>query len=220
MLRQLLALGSALLVTASLTAQSEDFGKWIALFNGKDLTGWQHAKHGPGQNPPNNWAAVDATLTNRKQGGAGNDICTVEEFDDYELEVEYKIPPEGNSGVYLRGQIEIQIYDSHWKIAAKKKLESVDAGAIYGGSFVALKNAQKEPGTWNKYRVLHVGHRITVWHNDVLIQDNIFQDNKTGGAMGHYPGTDRKLTKDRGPLMLQGDHTEVSYRNIRIRPLF
>ncbi len=106
-----------------------------------------------------------------------------------------------------------------WYGKADKDLSKADAGAIYGVGYVALKNSQKKPGEWNSYRIIHVGHRITVWHNGVLIQDNVYQDRFTGGAMGVYPGTDRKLTPRKGPLMLQGDHGKVWYKNIRIRPL-
>ena len=205
----------SLLATAPLAAQSEEFGAWKSLFNGKDVSGWIAAKpDGSANQKKNVWKAENGTLTN---GGSGkNDLCTVEEFEDYELEIEYKIPPKGNSGVYLRGQIEVQIFDS----AGKKEIKNVDAGAIYGGNFVALVNAQKPPGEWNKYRVLHVGHRITVWHNGVLIQDNIYADKQTGGAMKKYPGRSENLTTAKGPLMLQGDHGHTWYRNIRIRPLF
>ena len=191
--------------------QSEEFGKWTSLFNGTDLNGWVSAKKAHGANV---WTVDDGTLTNGK--GGVNDICTAREFKDYELEIDYRIPKSGNSGVYLRGQIEIQIFDS----AGKEELSSADAGAIYGGNFVALKNAQKPAGQWNKYRLLHVGHRITVWHNDVLIQDNIYADKQTGGAMKVSPTKGHKLDTRQGPLMLQGDHTRVWYRNIRVRPLF
>ncbi len=191
-------------------------GEWVSLFNGTDLTGWTAAKpRSRAENQKKNTWKVDAgTLTNGAKGQ--NDLCTTAEFDNYELEIEYKINERGNSGVYLRGQIEIQIFDS-WK-KKDEELKSVDAGAIYGGNFVALKNAQKPVGEWNQYRVLHVGHRITVWHNGVLIQDNVYADSKTGGAMTETPGG-RKLETDRGPLMLQGDHEHVWYRNIRVRPV-
>ncbi len=211
MSRSIVTLLLAVLTGPTLVAQSDEFGEWKSLFNGNDVSGWVTAKKDHGENI---WKVDGGSLTNGKNGA--NDLCTVEEFRDYELEIEYKIPPKGNSGVYLRGQIEVQIFDS----AGKDKLTSADAGAIYGGNFVALRNAQKPPGEWNKYRVLHVGHRITVWHNDALIQDNIYADSQTGGTMKVSPTKGHKLTTRQGPLMLQGDHSHVWYRNIRIRPLF
>ena len=198
------------------------FGGWTTLFNGKDLTGWQTAKTNQ-QGGKNRWQVEDGTLTNIS--GGMNDICTLEEFTDYELLIEYRLPPRknpdkahGNSGVYLRGTCEVQVYDSYGK--ADKDLAPADCGAIYGKNFVALTNVQKKPGEWNQYRIIHVGDHITVYHNDVLIQDNVYQKDRTGGAMGRYPTGDKhKLTGRKGPLMLQGDHTKVWYRNIRIRPL-
>lgn len=207
------------LTTLPLSAQSSEFGAWKSLFNGHDTSGWMLAKPSDPKRAnqrTNSWKAENGTLTN---GGPGkNDLCTVDSFRDYELELEYKIPPGGNSGVYLRGQIEIQVFDSHGK--SDEQLQKVDAGAIYGGEFVALRSTQYPPGQWNKYRVLHVGNRITAWHNDVLIQDNVYTSSRTGGAMDEH-GAGNKLTSTReGPVMLQGDHGHVWYRNLRIRPLF
>jgi len=200
---------SVLLLSAELRAQSDEFGKWISLFNGKDTTGWIHAKSAD----PIAWKVEDGALTNGKDGA--QDACTVDEFGDYELELDYKVPPKGNSGVYLRGQVEVQVFDSH----GKTKGEPTDAGAIYGGH-VPLRMASKPAGEWNQYRILHIGHHITVWHNGVLIQDNTFVDKATGGAMQKHPKTDKAMDIRRGPLMLQGDHGKVWFRNIRIRPLF
>jgi hypothetical protein len=210
-------LATCVILSSTARTQDDSFGEWISLFSGESLDGWENAKPNEGHHAgPNRWVVEDGALTNAKSGGEGNDVSTTREFEDYELEVEYKIPPQGNSGVYLRGQIEIQVFDSY----GKEKWSSTDAGAIYGGNFPALVNVAKPAGEWNKFRVLHVGHRITVWHNGRLIQDNIFQDQRTGGAMSRYATKEDPLTTRRGPLMFQGDHSKVWYRNIRIRPLF
>ncbi len=224
---------AAILITLSATssvwAKDSDpydidkrFGEWKSLFNGKDISGWQTAKtrQAGGKNL---WTVEDGALTNVRAGV--NDICTIEEFTAYELIVEYRLPPRknpnkphGNSGVYLRGTCEVQIFDSYGK--PDDKLSAADCGAIYGVGYVALTNTQKKPGEWNKFRIIHVGDHITVYHNDVLIQDNVFQPSRTGGAMGHYPTGDKhKLTGRKGPLMFQGDHGKVWYKNIKIRPL-
>jgi hypothetical protein len=193
-------------------AQSDDFGKWISLFNGKDTTGWINAKsEDPGAK--NRWTVEDGALTNETKGV--NDACTVEEFEDYELEIEYRVPKDGNSGVYLRGAVEVQVFDSYGRTPEKH-----DAGAIYGG-FVPLANPSKPAGEWNKFRVLHIGPRITVWHNDVLVQDNVVRATETPSSMTVHPKSKNKIDAARkGPIMLQGDHEKVWYRNIRIRPLF
>jgi hypothetical protein len=204
---RILGLTVSLLFTVSfLPAQSEEFGKWTSLFNGKDTTGWVKAK--PGSNQPDApWKVEDGALTNGRDGGM--DLATAEQFTNYELEVEYKVPEGGNSGIYLRGQIEVQILDSFGVQA--EKLGPGDVGAIYGAA-VAKRNNQKAPGEWNLFRIRHIENRITVWHNGTLIQDNVFKDKETPGCMGN-------LKIDKGPIMFQGDHTRVWYRNIRIRPL-
>jgi hypothetical protein len=212
-----LTLSMSLVCAASFAfGQSEEFGAWKTLFNGKDATGWLVAKKRGGRaigDAPAGWSVVDGALTNGN--GRVEDIATREQFDNYELEVEYMIPPRGNSGVYLRGQIEIQIADSHGKPV--EKMRGSDAGGIYN-KHAPIANPQKEPGKWNAFRIRHLGNRILVWHNGVLVQDNVYKAERTGGAMGEFPaGT--KLTLARGPIMLQGDHSKVSYRAIRIRPL-
>ena len=194
------------------------FGEWKTLFDGKTLEGWQTAKLKQ-KDGKNLWKAEEGTLTNG--GPKMNDICTVEEFGDYELLIDYKIPQGGNSGVYLRGICEIQIFDSY--DVADDKLKPQDCGSIYGVGHIPLTNAQKKWGEWNTYRVLHVGHHITVWHNGVLIHDNVWQDKETGSAMKTYPkpgGRKLEAKEQRGPIMLQGDHGHVWYKNIKIRPLF
>jgi hypothetical protein len=211
MARSTIIAALSLLVPAIAPAQSDDFGKWISLFNGKDTTGWINAK---ADDPAakSRWTVEEGALTNETKGV--NDACTVDEFEDYELEIEYKVPKGGNSGVYLRGAIEIQVLDSHGRQAGAH-----DAGAIYGG-LIPLANPSKPAGEWNKFRVLHIGPRITVWHNDVLVQDNVPGPSKTGGSMEKHPKSQNKIDGRKGPIMLQGDHEKVWYRNIRIRPLF
>ncbi len=197
--------------------QSEEFGKWIVLFDGQSLDAWRAAKpNHPSETRQHQqaWRIEDGAMTNTRD--KVNDLCTKELFENYELEIDYRIPPKGNSGVYLRGQVEIQIYDSYGKDASE--LRPVDAGSVFGGDFLPLRNAQRPPGEWNTFRVLHIGHHITVWHNGVLIQDNVYSPKPTGGEMS--ANDEKELTPLRGPLMLQGNHSHVWYRSVRIRPLF
>ena len=207
--RRLAAAAFAFSIPGLLAAQSDDFGKWEPLANGKDLSGWTNAKSAePGTNK---WTVEDGAL---HMPGGGQDICTVKEFESYELEVEYKIPPHGNSGVYLRGVVEVQVEDSG------AKLSPTSCGSIYS-KFAPLAAPQKPAGEWNRYRILHIGPRISVWHNGDLVQDNVLFDGKTGGPMEKFPVKDgRPLDGKKGPIMLQGDHGKVWYRNLRIRPLF
>ncbi|MBN2311934.1 MAG: DUF1080 domain-containing protein [Candidatus Hydrogenedentes bacterium] len=174
--------------------------EWIVLFNGSDLAGWQNARDPQAENK---WLVEDGVLTNVEHG---NDIATVDQWKDFDLQIEYKTVPEGNSGIYLRGRIEIQVYDSH----GKEAVDATDAGAIYG-QFAPLANAAKPAGEWNLIEASYHGDRLTVKLNGQLVQDKTQITELTGGAL---PGG----VNDPGPLMLQGDHGKVWYRNIKIRP--
>lgn len=199
-----------------LQAQGDELGQWLPLFNGKDTKGWLNAKADRGS--PNRWKADEGALTiDLKPGEQGNDACTEELFENYELECEYKVPPGGNSGVYLRGWIEVQILDSFPKKAKAAKLGQGDAGAIYSAG-APLVNASKPAGEWNQFRILHLGDRITVYLNGELVQDNMHVPSSTPGSMAGSPlAREWKLDGKRGPILLQGDHGPVWYRNIRIR---
>jgi len=194
--------------------QSEDFGVWRSLFNGKDTSGWVVARGPNAGKKPEKWSVADGALTNGN--GRVDDICTTEEFDNFELELQYKVPPRGNSGVYLRGQVEVQILDSYGK--KTEKLGTGDAGALYGVS-KPLANPQNPPNTWNTFRIRFIGNRVTVWHNGVLVQDNTYVEKPTLGGLEINPLTGKRLTFGKGPIMLQGDHTKVWYRKIRVRRL-
>ena len=212
MQRLALLIAVTLLLAPSLAAQSDDFGAWQELFNGKDLSGWTVAK--PRDDNDHKWVVAEGTL--HMPGGGGIDLSTEKEFTDYELSIEYKLKEGGNSGVYLRGTTEIQVHKDR---RTEPERGGGSAGAIYS-KHPPLAITSKPAGEWNTYRILHIGPRITVWHNGELIQDNVYFDGVTGGAMGSFPPTGRRLAGKKGPLMLQGDHGTVWYRNIRIRPLF
>ena len=178
---------------------------WVQLFNGKDLTGWKFR----GKNE--SWEVQDGVLANlREKDGQkrrGVDAYTEATFLDSELHIEFKVPRRGNSGVYLRGRKEVQVLDSY----GREKLGQGDCGGLYGKAAPTL-NACKPAGEWNAFDITIVGHKITVKLNGQLIQDGIEVPGNTGGSMGGTPGTP-------GPVMLQGNHTTVWYRNIWAKPL-
>ena len=173
--------------------------EWIPLFNGKDLTGWQNAKN-PGAR--NRWIVEDGLLTNEKKA---NNIGTTVEFKDLCLKLDYKIVPHGNSGTYLRGRVEIQILDSH----GKEKLETGDDGGIYG-IYPPAVNASNPAGEWNTMEAHYLGDTLTVKVNGKVVQDKVKIDKVTGGAL---PGG----VNEEGPVMLQGDHGKIWFRNIMVR---
>jgi Domain of Unknown Function (DUF1080) len=165
-------------------------------------------------------------LCDRPHGG--NDIFTERNFTDFELHVEFQAT--ANSGVYLQGRYEIQVDNSYGtkpKIVEKdgKKIETFDThqcGAIYG-RIAPSKNMARKPTEWQSFDVIFHGARgdagkvtqkarvTLIWNGEKVI-DNTEIDGTTGAAL------DNKVT-EAGPLLLQGDHGKVTYRNIKIRPL-
>ena len=159
---------------------------------------------------------------------SGNDLLTERKFTDFELHIEFQAT--SNSGVYLQGRYEIQVDNSYGakpKIIEKdgKKIETLDThqcGAIYG-LIAPSKNMAKKPTEWQSYDVVFHGAcgeagkvtrkaRVTlIWNGERVIDDAEIAG-PTGGAL------DAKTTEP-GPLLLQGDHGKVAYRNIKIRPL-
>ena len=193
----------AAVTAVSFCASGADAGG-VSLFNGKDLAGWRNARNAQGENK---WKAEDGALTNIATGHDGNDIATVEKFKDFELKIEYKTVKDGNSGVYLRGRIELQVLDSFGKNPPGKG----DDGAVYD-QFPPKVNATKPVGEWNTLEVSYVGNVLTAKLNGQVIHDKQQIAKVTGGAL---PGG----VDEAGPLMLQGNHGKVWFRNITIKSL-
>lgn len=191
---------SAFMLTAGSPAAAEEDG-WISLFDGSTLEGWRNAR---APRAENRWFIEDGAMTNVDHG---NDIATVKRYKDFDLKLEFKTVPGGNSGVYLRGRIEIQVLDSF----GKEEVTNQDNGAIYG-QFAPKVNASRPAGEWNQLEATIIGDEVTVRLNGMLIHDRQKLTEVTGGAL---PG---KLS-DPGPLLLQGDHGKVWYRNIMIREI-
>ena len=169
------------------------------LLNGKDLTGW-HTVGGTNQ-----WSVVNGVLTNAK-GGAN--LVTDAVFTDFKLHVEVRYPPKGNSGVYLRGRHEVQVEDS---VVTRADAEATGGlGAIYG-FLIPNQNAAKGAGQWETLDVTLVGRRVTVVLNGKQIIGDAEIPGTTGGALDSNEGRP-------GPIMLQGDHGPVEYRNIVLTP--
>jgi 3-keto-disaccharide hydrolase len=184
--------------TASQSAQRQK--GWIALFNGKDLAGWRLRT----QQGPNGWKVVDGVYVNNRPS---TDLQTDSEYYDFQLHVEFRVTEgDGNSGVYLRDKYEIQIFNSYGKPPVDN-----GCGALYK-KIAPSVNASKREGEWQTFDVTFIGRRLTVFHNDRKILDNV-----DVGPMGTGAASNR--ADGPGPLRLQGDHDTVSFRNIRIRPL-
>ncbi|MCC7055194.1 MAG: DUF1080 domain-containing protein [Gemmatimonadaceae bacterium] len=172
------------------------WGAPVNLFNGRDLTGWKAS----GANSA--WSVVNGILTNARNGA---NLISERTFTDFKLHVEFKVPKNGNSGIYLRGRHELQVEDSH----GMEPL-STHTGGVYG-FLVPNENAALPADQWQTYDVTLVGRRITVVLNGktVISMQNI--PGITGGALDSNEG-------EPGPIYLQGDHTAVEYRKIVLTP--
>src|SRR5687767_9600096 len=173
------------------------WGEPITLFNGKSLDGWQPIGRGDSQ-----WSAVGGVLQNAKSGA---NLVTVEKFEDFKLHMEFRVPKGANSGVYLRGRYELQIDD-----AAGLEPSSHHLGGVYG--FIApSENAARAAGEWQSMDVTLAGRMLTYELNGTTVICNREIPGITGGALDSAEG-------DPGPLLLQGDHGPVDYRNVVITP--
>lgn len=173
------------------------WGEPIKLFNGTSLDGWHTVGGGENQ-----WSAVSGVLQNAK---GGTNLGTDQKFDDFKLHLEFRVPKGANSGVYLRGRYELQIDDS-----AGLDPSSHHLGGVYG--FIApSENVARPAGEWQSMDVSLVGRMLTYDLNGTTIISNREIPGITGGALDSVEGNP-------GPLLLQGDHGPVDYRNIVITP--
>ena len=181
-------------------AGAPKWGAPVSVFDGKTLAGWtlrdSKAKMG--------WAVVNGELAVVEPKGNA-DLMSDKKFQDMKLHLEFNVEPKSNSGVYLRGRYEIQILDDPTKVT-----EEHGCGALY--SRIAPKiDATKPAGEWQTFDITIVGRRLTVVLNGKTIIDNAEIDGITGGAINPFEG-------EPGPLMLQGDHGKVRFRNITVTP--
>lgn len=192
------------------------------LFNSKTLDGWTSQDGKPQQ-----WTVKEGLLSNGPAGHVNN-IVTTREFGDVALEVEFRIPKGSNSGVYLMGLYEVQIFDSF----GKAQITTADGGSIYhrwidekpvGGS-VALVNAAKAPGEWQSYQIRF---RAPRFQNGRKTENARFLEVTYNGQTVHRnaecPGPTRsamnRAESPLGPIMIQGDHGPVEFRRITARAL-
>jgi hypothetical protein len=148
------------------------------------------------------WRVVDGVLENTLAGG---NLVTNGEWMDFKLELEVNVPAGGNSGIYLRGRHEVQVLDSYGKPAGSREM-----GGIYG-QVTPISNPAKPAGEWQTFEITLLGRRVTVVLNGVHMIHDQEIPGVTGGAMDANSG-------EPGPIMLQGDHGEMRFRNVRLTP--
>jgi hypothetical protein len=176
-------------------AKPPAWGKPITLFSGKSLDGWHTVGRGESA-----WSVVSGVMQNAKSGA---NLVTDQKFDDFKLHMEFRVPKGSNSGVYLRGRYELQIDD-----ATGLEPSSHHLGGVYG--FIApSENVARAAGEWQSMDVTLVGRMITYDLNGTTIICNREIPGITGGALD-------STEAEPGPLLIQGDHGPVDYRNIVI----
>lgn len=174
------------------------WGKPITLFNGTDLSAWKPRF----SNRNFGWVVKEGLMANEKPG---NDIVTVEKFTDFKLHAEFRYPKGSNSGIYLRGRYEVQIEDNYGMEPEEHMI-----GGVYG-FLKPIFNTSKPAGEWQTYDITLVGRRVTIVLNGVKVVDRQEIPGITGGALDSSEG-------EAGPLLIQGDHGSIDFRNVVITP--
>jgi len=220
--------GSALLFSSNgFTAPKPPPRGFTALFNGQDLAGWWGAdtedprkyqalspedfkqKHDSSlENIRQHWRAENGELIN---DGAGLYLTTDKFYGNFELLIDYRTVPRADSGIYLRGCPQVQI----WDCTEQSKRKDIGSGGLWNNSPGApgkdpLVSADKPLGEWNSFRIVMVGSRVWVWLNGKQTVDGALMEN-------YY---DRKLpVPAKGPIQLQTHGGEIRWRNIFIREI-
>jgi Domain of Unknown Function (DUF1080) len=205
-MRKHILLSSLLILSLSSSLASADEEKdYQPLFNGKDTSGWK-LRNPSGHNA---WTILPGGVLKNKLGKDehGTDLLTEKKFWNFTVRYEYMTPDNSNSGFYLRGRHEVQILGDH-----KSGAPSITGnGSLY--NFKAPdKFVTKPAGEWQTVEATMIGDRVTVIMNGVKIHDNVVCNKPTGGEI------DNKMNEP-GPILLQGDHGTVSFRNIQIKEL-
>jgi hypothetical protein len=209
------------------------YGDAQLIFNGENLDEWQVK-----DNQKSKWAVGKAKVSPRDpkqlvaekgrgeminlaaEHGDSIDIFSKAKFGDCRIELQVMVPQGSNSGIYVMGEYEIQVLDS-W---GRQKMTGGDMGAVYGASPPRV-NASKKPGQWQKYVIdfrapmynssrqkTDMAELLKVELNGQVLHEKLVMKKETpGGVVGKEAPT--------GPLMFQGNHGPVAYRNIVVKPV-
>jgi len=206
-----------------LSTMPEDEG-FVSLFNGKDLTGWQGLVENPitrAQMDPESLEKAQQEA-NRKMldcwsvdngviwfNGQGANLCTLKKYGDFELLVDWTITKNGDSGIYLRGSPQVQIWDtSRAEVGAQ-----VGSGGLYNNQVhpsKPLRVADNPVGDWNTFRIIMIGERVTVWLNGYLVVDNVIMENYWDRNQPIFPVEQ---------IELQAHGTNLGFRDIYVREI-
>jgi HEAT repeat protein len=195
-------------------------GGFVPLFDGRSLEGWKglvadppaRDKMAPEELKKAQAAADDIMRSHWSVGdgvlvfdGKGESLCTARDYADFEMLVDWKIEKAGDSGIYLRGSPQVQIWDA----AANPE----GSGGLYNnqkGPRKPLEKADRSVGEWNTFRIIMIGERVTVYLNDRMVMDNTVLENYWERDKPIYPS---------GQLELQAHGNRLSFKNINIREI-
>lgn len=211
----------------SSSAAAEVPAGFTPLFNGKDLTGWKGLVGNPktraamsaeelaakqkvaDESMRAHWSVADETLV---FDGKGDSLCTAEDYGDFELYVDWKILEGGDSGLYLRGTPQVQMWDTEFENYFRHGAEN-GSGSLWNNQRnprFPLAKADKPVGQWNTFFIRMVGERVTIRLNDRLIVDNVVLENFWDRALPVYP---------RGQIELQNHGNTLYFKNLYIREI-
>jgi hypothetical protein len=216
----------AILGAQAMAADNAPPAGFTALFNGKDLTGWK----GLVANPPArakmsaeelaeaqkkadakmaaHWSVRDGVIQFDGFDGEGDNLCTAKDYGDFEMFVDWKIGPTGDSGIYLRSSPQVQIWDP-----GSKDAKGVGSGGLYNNQKNAKDPtalADKPIGEWNTFKIRMVGDKVTVWLNDQLVTDNVTLENYWQRKQPIY---------STGAIELQSHKSQLYFKNIYVKEL-
>jgi HEAT repeat protein len=198
---------------------------FVSIFNGKDFTGWEGLVQNPiarskmsskklaaEQAKANAQMMRDWYIENGVIGFKGegyNNICTIKDYGDFEMIVDWKITNGGDSGIYLRGTPQVQI----WDIARVDAGAQVGSGGLYNNQKHESKPVQVADNPideWNTFRIKMVGERVTVHLNGVLVTDNVVLEN-------YWDRKQAIFAKEAIELQAHGE--DLGFRNIYVREI-
>ncbi len=211
------ALGPALSLYAADNTPPEGF---TALFNGKDLSGWkglvgnpktratmsedalQAAQEKADAQMREHWTVEDGALV---FDGKGKSLCTAKDYGDFEMYVDWKILPAGDSGIYLRGSPQVQIWDTRGRPEG--------SGGLFNNKIHPTKPskcADLPVGEWNSFRIKMVGEKVSVWLNGELVVDGVVMENYWERDKPIYPT---------GQIELQNHGNTLYFKNVYLREI-
>jgi len=205
-------------------ASMPDEKGFVTMFNGKDLTGWKGLVGNPitrakmtekelaskqieaNTKAAKNWSVKDNSIV---FNGAGDNLCSEKQYGDFEMIVDWRITKKGDSGIYLRGSPQVQIWDtSRVEVGAQ-----VGSGGLYNNTkyrSTPLKVADNPIGEWNHFYIKMVGEKVTVTLNGVLVVDQVPLENYWDRSIPIFP---------KEAIELQAHGTDLAFRDIYVNEI-